>query len=254
MTGNDDNLRSWQRRFIIGAAAIAPVSPFLLLQGQIIRWKVGVLPDAAGDKFGKYGDGDDPAKLFVIGESTVAGLGARDHELALAGQFAKQLSLQINRPVEWTVVGKNGVTTRRTIGELLPQMPDERFEYILIGLGGNDVMKLSSPVKWRRDMTELLGILREKHPDAVIFLSNCPMIIHSPIMPFPIKTILWSLSQMHNDNIKEFTRDMDRIFYYPQPVDVRLKGFFADGLHPSEQGYADWAAAMMKYFTANYKW
>ncbi len=254
MDNNGNNLAKWQRRFILGAAAISPVAPFLLLQGQIIRWKVGVLPDAAGDKHGKYGDGENAVKLLVIGESTVAGLGARTHEFAFAGQFAKQLSEQITKPVEWSVVGKNGVTARRTIDELLPQIPNEQFEYILVGLGGNDVLKLSSPVKWRRDMTELLGILRAKNPDAVIFLSNCPMIIYSPIMPQPIRSILWSLSQMHNENIKEFTSDMDRIFYYPQPADVRLEGFFADGLHPSEQGYADWAAAMMQYFAANHKW
>jgi len=254
MTDRSDNLRRWQAKFLIGAAVIAPISPFLLLQGQIIRWKVGFLPEAAGEKHGKYGVGEDAAKLFVIGESTVAGLGARTHELALAGQFAKYLSEQIERPVEWNVVGKNGVTARRTIDELLPQMPDEKFDYILVGLGGNDVMKLSSPVKWRRDMLELLGLLRAKNPNAVIFLSNCPMIVHSPIMPPPIKTILWTLSQMHNDNIKEFTHDMDRVFYYPQPVDVQLDGFFADGLHPSEQGYSDWSEAMIRYFSANYKW
>ena len=98
------------------------------------------------------------------------------------------------------------------------------------------------------------GILRSKNPDAVIFISNCPMIVYSPIMPQPIKTILWTLSKMHDANIREFTREMDRIFYYPQPADVRLKGFFADGIHPSEQGYADWARAMIKYFSANYKW
>ena len=80
------------------------------MQGRSSRWKVGILPDAAGEKKGKVGDDRDPAKLFVIGESTVAGLGARTHELALAGQFAKQLSEQIGRTVEWKVLGKNGVT------------------------------------------------------------------------------------------------------------------------------------------------
>ena len=103
-------------------------------------------------------------------------------------------------------------------------------------------------------MTELLGILRAKNPSAVIFITNCPMIIASPIMPFPIKPILWKLSQMHDENIREFTRDMDRVFYFRQPVDVDFEGFFADGIHPSEQGYADWAAAMMKYFSTNYRW
>lgn len=254
-TNNDQtNLRRLQRKYLFGAALIAPLSPFLYIQGQITRWKVGLLPDAAGDKHGKYGEGSDPAKLYVIGESTVAGLGARTHELALAGQFAKQLSLHKRRAVEWKVLGKNGVTARRTIDELIPQMPDERFDYVLLGIGGNDVMRLSSPRKWRNDMIELIGIVRDKNPDAVIFISNCPMIILSPIMPEPVKTILWTLSQMHDANIRDFTRDMDRVFYYPQPVDVPVEGFFEDGIHPSEQGYRDWAEAMIRHFAANHEW
>ena len=50
------------------------------------------------------------------------------------------------------------------------------------------------------------------------------------------------------------TGGMERVFYYPQPAGVQLEGFFADGIHPSEQGYADWAAAMMKYFGKTYEW
>src|SRR6476661_3453466 len=186
MQQNGDNLRRWQRRFIIGAALVAPISPFLYLQGQYTRWKVGVLPDAAGPTTGRTGEGD-AAKLFVLGESTVAGLGARSHDLALAGQFANNLAAKIGRAVEWTVVGRSGVTARQTIDELLPQMPDRQFDYVLIGLGGNDVLKLSPPTRWRRDMTELLGKIRKRAPDAVIFLSNCPMIRLSPALPNPLR-------------------------------------------------------------------
>lgn len=253
--GNDDrNLRRWQAKYLLGAVTVAPVSPLLFLQGAITRWKVGVLPDATGPRSGVAGEGDDPARLFVIGESTVAGLGARTHELALAGQFALQLSRKIGSPVAWDVIGKNGVTARRTIDELVPQMPDRSFDYILIGIGGNDVMKLSSPRRWRRDMLELIGIMRERHPRSVIFISNCPMIIYTNAIPPPSKLLLWELSQMHDANIREFTAPLDRVFYYPQPVDVTLEGFFADGIHPSEQGYADWSAAMMRYFTKNHEW
>src|SRR4051812_30140821 len=115
MTVSDRNLRRWQRQFLAGAALIAPISPLLYVQGQVTRWKVGVLPDAAGPLAGRVGNGKDAAKLFVLGESTVAGLGARNHELALAGQFAKHLNQHIDRPVEWKVLGQNGVTARRTI-------------------------------------------------------------------------------------------------------------------------------------------
>jgi lysophospholipase L1-like esterase len=253
MQQNGDNLRRWQRRFFIGAALVAPISPFLYLQGRYTRWKVGVLPDAAGPTTGRTGEGD-AASLFVIGESTVAGLGASTHELALAGQFARNLSNRIDRPVEWTVVGKSGVTARQTIDELLPGMPERQFDYILIGLGGNDVLKLSTPARWRGDMTELLTGLRDRNPNAVIFLSNCPMIRLSPALPQPLKGILWQLSKLHNDNVSDLTSTMKNVFYYPQPADVTLEGFFADGIHPSERGYADWSAAMMRYFSEHCEW
>ncbi|MFL6373452.1 MAG: SGNH/GDSL hydrolase family protein [Pyrinomonadaceae bacterium] len=244
-----------QRRYVTLAAAIAPIAPMLFVQGQITRWKVGLLPDAAGPGEGTIGSGDSAAKLWVLGESTVAGLGARDHSHGLTGQFALNLSNYLQRPVHWRVLGKNGITARQTIDELLPRMPDENFDYVLLGIGGNDVMKLSSPVKWRRDMLELLSLLREWQPDAVIFIANCPMIILSPVIPRPAKDLLWHLSRMHDENINEFTSDMDRVVYYPQPVGVKLEGFFADGIHPSEQGYADWARAMVEYFgTRRDKW
>jgi len=255
MSRSDANLRRLQRRYLALGAAIAPIAPMLFLQGHITRWKVGLLPDAAGPREGFAGTSRDPAKLWIMGESTVAGLGARDHEHSLAGQFASNLSSYLNRAVRWKVLGKNGVTARQTIDELLPQMPDEKFDYILLGIGGNDVMKLSSPFRWREDMIELLTRLRERLPEAVIFISNCPMITLSPVIPQPSKALLWRLSQMHDANIREFTRDMERVVYYPQPVGVRIEGFFADGIHPSEQGYAEWAEAMVKYFaTRRDKW
>src|SRR4030095_6739971 len=114
------SLAVWQGKDLITAALILPVSPFLFLQGQYTRRKVGVLPGAAGDTTGIVGAGEDPVELLVLGESTVAGLGARTHETALAGQFASRLADRLQRPVRWTAVGKNGVTAERTIKELLP--------------------------------------------------------------------------------------------------------------------------------------
>jgi len=248
------SLRKWQAKFILGGAALLPVAPLLYLQGQITRWKVGLLPEAQGPA-GVSGNGaGDEVKLLVLGESTVAGLGARTHELALGGQFAKGIHERTGKTVRWTVIGRNGVTARRTIDELWPLVPEERFDYVLLGIGGNDVIKLSSPKKWRRDMLELLGLVRNANPDAAVFITNCPMIIHSPAVPQPIKGILWRLSRMHNANILEFTAGMERVYYYPQPADVDFNGFWADGIHPSEQGYRDWAAAMLKHFDNHHKW
>ena len=254
MEPGSDNLSKWQRRYVIGGLAIALVAPLLFLQGRIARWKIGVLPEAAGPKNGVVGSGSDPANLLVIGESTVAGLGARTHDLALAGQFAQRLSEHLKRRIQWQVIGKNGVTARRVIDELLPHISAHDFDYILLGIGGNDVLTLSSPRKWREDMIELLSLLRGRFPNAIIFITNCPMVVMSTTIPEPSRSLLWQLSRLHDENIREFTRDLDRVCYYPQPVGVKLDGFFADGVHPSEQGYAEWAAAMVRYFIENCKW
>ena len=227
--------------------------PFLYLQGQYVRRKIGLLPDAQGARRGKFGTENETVKLLVIGESTVAGLGARTHETALAGQFAKFLSQKIGKSVEWYVIGKNGVTAKRTIEELVPQIPDEKFDYILAGVGGNDVLKLSSPFKWRRDMTKLLGILFEKSPDATIFMTNAPAVHLSPVLPHPIKFLLGELSRMHDKNSQEFTAKMKNVHYFHRPKEI-TDGFFADGLHPSEQGYADWSQRMIEFFSNKYQW
>lgn len=247
------SINKWQAKYLLAGVAILPLAPFLYVQGQVTRWKVGLLPEAAGPE-GVAGEGDSEARLLVLGESTVAGLGARTHELALGGQFALGLSERTGKKISWKVVGRNGVTARRTIDELWPLVPDGEFDYVLLGIGGNDVMKLSSPKKWRRDMLELIWLVRARYPNAVIFISNCPMIGYSPVLPQPIKWILWELSKMHNANILEFTADLTRVFYYPQPVEVEWNGFWADGIHPSEKGYADWARAMVDHFAEHHKW
>lgn len=229
-----------------------PFAPFLYLQGQYVRRKIGLLPDAQGEKRGISGKGDEIVKMLVIGESTVAGLGARTHEAALAGQFAHFLSAKIGKKIEWLVIGKNGVTAKRTIELLVPQIPSgEKFDYIMLGVGGNDVLKLSSPRKWRRDALELLAIMRETFPKAVFFMTNAPAVHLSPVLPQPLKFILGNLSALHDKNSQEFMAQMEKVHYFHRPDEV-TEGFFADGIHPSEKGYTDWSRRMIDFFTEKY--
>ncbi len=246
------NLAVWQMIYILGGIFMLPFAPFLFLQGQYARRKIGLLPDAQGAKRGISGSGKETAKMLVIGESTVAGLGARTHETALAGQFARVLSAKIGKKVEWLVIGKNGVTARRTIELLIPQIPEgEKFDYIMLGVGGNDVLKLSSPRKWRRDALELIAIMREKFPDAIMFMTNAPAVHLSPVLPQPIKFILGNLSALHDKNSQEFLPKIKNVYYFHRPNEI-TEGFFADGIHPSEKGYTDWSKRMIDFFTEKY--
>lgn len=245
------NLFIWQTIYILSGIALLPFALLLYLQGQYTRRKIGKLPDAEGETIGKFGDRKEAVKLLAIGESTVAGVGARTHETALTGQFAKHLSNKIGKTVVWFAVGRSGITAGETILELVPKIPDEQFDYIMVGLGGNDVLKLSSPSKWRRDMTKLLGILQDKNPSAKIFITNAPAVRLSPVLPQPIKFLLGHLSALHDKNTKEFTGEMENVFYFHQPTEV-IEDFFADGLHPSEKGYDVWSEAILDFCINKY--
>ena len=161
---------------------------------------------------GKFSAAGDSVKLLVCGESTAAGVGARTHETALAGQFARFLSLKIGKSVEWRVIGKSGITIKETIYELVPKIPDEQFDYILVALCGNEVLKLRSPRAFRRDMMRFLGIVREKIR-AVVFITNRPPRL-SPVLP---RRKIYS--RLFPDARQKYPRVPRRgkIFYFPQP-------------------------------------
>ncbi len=248
------NLILWQMIYVLSGAVILPFAPFLYLQGQYTRRKIGRLPDASGETRGFCGDDcPDAVRLLVLGESTAAGVGARTHETGLAGHFSRFLSAKIARPVAWDVVGRSGITVKETIHELVPKIPAEDYDYVLLALCGNEVLKLRSPRTFRRDMRRLIGILREKNPRAVFFITNAPAVRLSPVLPQPIKFILGHLSALHDANAREFTAQMQNVFYFHQPTEVP-PDFFADGIHPSEKGYAAWSKRMLEFFTEHYRW
>jgi lysophospholipase L1-like esterase len=247
------NLILWQTIYVLGGVILLPFAPFLYLQGQYIRRKIGRIPDAAGETVGKFGAENESVKLLVLGESTAAGMGARTHETALAGQFSRFLGEKINKSVEWHVVGRSGITIKETIDELVPQIPNEKFDYILLALCGNEVLKLRSPINFRCDMTTLLDILREKNKGATFFITNAPAVRLSPVLPNPVKFILGQLSALHDANAREFTAEMSKVFYFHQPTNVP-KDFWADGIHPSEKGYTAWSKRMIEFFADKYQW
>lgn len=238
------SLTKRQIAFITAGVVLAPALPFLYLQGQYTRWKVGRLPDAAGDKVGVYGEGEPELNILAIGESTVAGLGAKDHAEAFVGQLAKFVSQRTGKSVKWHVCGESGITIRETIERLFPQTPDTKMDYVFIALGGNDIFQLSTPQKFRRDYSELIRLLQEKYPGVKIKLANIPRVDSSPVIPQPLKALLWEVSKIHRAGTREMVAEMKDVYYYESHGKVE-DGFYADGVHPSPYGYSLWAEGIV---------
>jgi lysophospholipase L1-like esterase len=235
-----------QAIFIFGGIIVLPFVPFLYWQGQRVRKRVGRLPDAGGETIGRFGDYERTLNLLAIGESTVAGVGASNHAEALGGQLAKFLSLETGESVCWHVLGESGITARETLERLIPHLPEIEMDFVVVALGGNDTFKVSSPNRWRNDMTQLLETLKSKYPKAKILLGNTPRVIDFPALPSSLKFVLWRISRLHHENAKNLEKTMENVFYFDEAEKVGDE-FFSDGVHPSPYGYALWAEAMIKF-------
>lgn len=235
-----------QAIYILGGIIVLPFVPFLFWQGKRVRKRVGRLPDAEGETFGKFGELEKTLNLLTIGESTVAGVGAKTHSEALAGQLAKFLSLKTGKSICWYVLGESGITARETMEKLVPRLPETEMDFIVVALGGNDAFKVNSPRRWRLDMIRLIETLEEKYPKGVILLANTPMIRDFPVLPQPLKFVLWRVSRLHHEVGKILAKSKQNVFYFDEAEKVDGR-FFADGVHPSEFGYALWAEAMIEF-------
>ena len=244
---DSNRLKKTQLRFVLFGLAIVPFLPLLYLQGKLVRFKVGRLPDAEGDTRGQISAGGEKLELLAIGESTVAGVGVKTYEEALTGQFSKHLSEKADTSVHWEALGVSGITVRRTINELISRIPERKIDLVLIGLGANDVFSLSSPNKFRKDMRELIEIFRTKFPDAKIFLANVPMVRDFIALPNPLRFLLSRLAKFHHFNTIDLVKEFPNVFYF-EDVGRVDDDFFSDGIHPSAKGYDLWSEAMVESF------
>ena len=217
-----------QTLYILGGVIVLPFLPFLFWQGKRVRKKVGRLPDAGGETVGQFGSQKETLNLLAIGESTVAGVGAKTHSEALAGQLAKFLSLETNKSVCWHALGESGITARETLRRLVPHLPEAEMDLIVVGLGGNDTFKVNSPKRWRRDMTKIIETLREKYPNAAILMANSPRVVDFPILPQPLKFVLWRVSRLQHAVGKSLSEAKENVFYFDE-AEVVDELFLATG-------------------------
>lgn len=141
------------RRFLPELVAL-PLLPFLIAQGRHTRCVTPRLPEAGGPVAGLAGaaHGGAPLSLLTLGESPVAGVGVATHEEAITGQLAQALANRLQRPVSWRACGKNGVTAREALEQVMPLVPQQPVDIALVAFGVNDTTAFRPVASWRKDL------------------------------------------------------------------------------------------------------
>lgn len=221
------------------------LNPLLLLliavQGIWVRLKTPRLPEAAGSNEG-ITPGIHPAlELIVIGESTVAGVGAPSHDLALSGQIAKALSNRTGRAVRWKAFGKSGATAESARLELAPGISPGRADLVVIALGVNDSLKRRSPSRWSADVEQLILSIRNRVGPARVVLAGVPPLDSFPSFPSSLAKFMGNSSAVLENELKKLAADLSDVVHAPMTEKLSPQHFGEDRFHPNVKGYAVWA-------------
>ncbi|MEM7084506.1 MAG: SGNH/GDSL hydrolase family protein [Pseudomonadota bacterium] len=215
--------------------------PFLIPQALYVRQTAPRFAPASGPTTGAVGDGET-VRLLAIGDSIIAGVGASELSKALVGQTARALSQQIDGQVTWQALGTSGFDCRKVLDILVPQLPDEPFDYVIVSVGVNDITGLTFLPTWRRNLSTLVETLRKHSPNAVIAVAGMPPMHGFPLLPQPLRAVFGSRARAFDDATREIVSPRDGMLYIPLHFDPDPSKFSPDGYHPSEESYVEYGA------------
>jgi lysophospholipase L1-like esterase len=229
---------------IVSAASLvaSPLWPILWLQGRHVRKHTPRLPAATGPIAGTISAVGVPLRLLVVGESTVAGVGAPDHAHALTGQIAAALAARTGRTVHWHAMGRIGATAHVARTRLVPEVPRLPVDIIVIALGVNDVLRFYGPGRWIRDLTQLITDLRERVGAAPIVLASVPPMGRFPAFPQPLRGVLGWRAAALDRAARRCAPTLVRVAHCPAHLDPAGGMFCIDRFHPSVRGYCRWGS------------
>lgn len=236
--------------YFAGLIIAMPLLPLLILQAKKVRRSVPRLSEADINIKGSIGVCDETTRLITLGESTIAGVGVRDHADGISGQIAKTISTLTNKKVEWEVIGKSGYPVKKITEHLASRIPDSGYDIIVIGVGANDTFEFNSTLTWQRNVSQLIATIRSKHKDCPIVIANMPPVGQFPAFPLVMRVILGSLITLHGLALESVLRKFPNVYYVNKPIrfsdwakrcgNISIKDFFSDGVHPSPLAYALW--------------
>lgn len=247
-----------QLRYYLNFFINIPLFPILYLQGKKIRKTILRLPEAQIPS-GVFDNGKRQIRLLSIGESTIAGVGVKTHEQGLTGHLAKRLSNDLEAKLHWEVIARSGYTAQKVNKKLLSKIPAQKLDILIIGLGGNDTFKMSSPKHWEENINLLINKLNKRFPQTPIVFVNVPPIRDFPAFTPLIKLILGRQIDLLHQVLERVVKKHQAVWYIDERIELKnwltyfkdrtyqSNDFFSDGVHPSALTYKTWGEEVAKF-------
>jgi len=242
-----------RRAFLVGIpVGLAGVIALLAIEVRLARRAERIEPFDRSVLDGSIGgESASPLRIAWLGDSTGAGVGASSPDNALPRVVARGL----RRPVDLTVLAESGARVRDVLDDQIPLLQSLRPDWVIVGIGGNDVTHLTSRASFRSDLADVLRRSAAVGAERVV-LVGIGEFAATPLLAQPLRAIAGMRADRLAADQKRVARERGALF-----VDVieatgaafvrDPKRYHAhDGFHPSDDGYALWADAVLSTIEA----
>jgi lysophospholipase L1-like esterase len=228
------------------------LAPCLLWQGWRVRRRTPRLPEADGPRAGWVPAArplsGPPLGLWVVGDSSAAGVGVSHQHLALAEPLARQLAQRLGRPVAWRLHARSGVTAGGALGLMDGADLSVHPTVLVTVLGVNDVLAGTRPGQWLADLDALVARAQQLAPVRAVLHAGVPPMHRFHALPQPLRWVLGREAMRLDRVLAKHVQTMPGRAH--QPADSTATsgdsaGWLAlDGFHPGAQAFHLWAAQL----------
>jgi len=213
--------------------------PLVIAQGNATRRRVPCLPPARPPHQGLVPGAGKPIRLLAIGESTVCGVGLACGDETVAATTARALARLTGRPVAWRAEGISGATVSDAREQILPRIPPEPADLIVVAFGVNDTKAYHSPATFADDLAALVTATRMRVGDAPVVVGGVAPLNCFPALPWPLRNILGWRSAALQAAADRLAERLPRLVV--ERISTLEPDLFArDGFHPNRRAHAIW--------------
>lgn len=228
------------------------LSPLLLAQAVLTRARLPRLPEAAGDREGIAGTGEAAPPLWIVGDSSAAGVGAATQEEALAGSLSHELAERSGRAVSWRLLARSGVNTAQAM-ELLHDLPGRQLPtaeapwpgVAVLVTGVNDVVDQVPPRQAIAAREALVRALAERAGVGHVVVTPVPPMHRFAGLPQPLRWVAGRDASAHERALQRWAASTNEVSHLPFDLPVDDADLLAvDGFHPGPRLYRLWGQAL----------
>jgi lysophospholipase L1-like esterase len=226
-------------------AAKLVLTPLLAAQAVVTRVRMPRLPEAAGPRQGRVGQGP-VLRLLITGDSSAAGVGVVHQRLALAGQLPGLLSRRGGLQVQWHLLARSGLSSAQTLA-LLQSSEVPHADIVLAVTGVNDVVEQVPSHRAVAARAALADHCRNALGALHVVFAPLPPVHQMHGLPQPLRWVAGHDARRHDRALAHWAATRADVSYVPVPLQLNRGVLASDGFHPGEPVYRQCALAMAEY-------